>query len=38
MIDLLPYFGGLVTLLFSLGFYWGIQELRAYGDQRKDQS
>lgn len=38
MIDLLPYFGGLITLLFSLAFYWGLQELKAYGDQREDQS
>lgn len=34
MTELLPYFGGIVTLLFAAAFYWGLQELRGYGDQR----
>ena len=28
MADFIPYFGGFVTLVFSLAFYWGLQELR----------
>jgi CHASE3 domain sensor protein len=30
MAELIPYFGALVTLLFSAAFYWGIQEIRKY--------
>jgi len=26
MIDLIPYFAGLITLLFGLGFYLAIRE------------
>ncbi len=26
MIDFIPYFAGLVTILFGLGFYFAIQE------------
>lgn len=28
MIDLIPYFAGIVTLLFGIGFYAGLQELK----------
>ena len=28
MSELIPYFGGFVTLLFSLAFYLGLQELK----------
>ncbi len=37
MIEIMPYIGGLVTLLFSAAFYWGILELQEYGDQRENQ-
>jgi hypothetical protein len=26
MIDFIPYFAGLITLLFSIGFYFAIRE------------
>jgi hypothetical protein len=26
MIDFIPYFAGLITLLFSVGFYFAIKE------------
>lgn len=28
MIAILPYFAGLITLLFGLGFYLGLQEVK----------
>ena len=28
MIELIPYFAGLITILFSIGFYLGVQELK----------
>jgi len=28
MTEFIPYLGGVVTLLFSLGFFLGIQELK----------
>ena len=28
MIELIPYFAGLITLLFGLGFYLAIQEFK----------
>ena len=28
MTDLIPYFGGFVTIMFSMAFYWGIQEAK----------
>ncbi|MFT4771320.1 MAG: hypothetical protein ACI83L_000072 [Cryomorphaceae bacterium] len=28
MMDLIPYFAGFVTILFGLGFYFGIQEFK----------
>jgi hypothetical protein len=28
MNDLIPYFAGLVTILFGVGFYFGLQELK----------
>lgn len=31
MIDLIPYFAGLVTLLFGAGFYFGLQEFKKVG-------
>ncbi len=30
MISLLPYFAGFITLLFGLGFYLGLQEIKKY--------
>jgi len=30
MINLLPYFAGLITLLFGIGFYLGLQELKKH--------
>jgi hypothetical protein len=31
MSDLIPYFAGLVTILFGVGFYFGLQELKKVG-------
>jgi hypothetical protein len=28
MIDVIPYFGALVTIIFSIAFYWGLQEIK----------
>ena len=28
MIDFIPYFAGLITILFGLGFYFAIQEVK----------
>ena len=28
MSDLIPYFAGFVTLLFGIGFYFGLQEFK----------
>lgn len=28
MIELIPYFAGLITLLFGIGFYAGLQEFK----------
>lgn len=28
MIELIPYFAGLITLLFGVGFYKGLQEFK----------
>lgn len=28
MNEIIPYFAGLITILFSLGFYWGLQEIK----------
>ncbi|MFT4760830.1 MAG: hypothetical protein ACI9XO_002647 [Paraglaciecola sp.] len=28
MTELIPYFAGVVTLLFGLGFYFGLQEFK----------
>jgi hypothetical protein len=28
MIELVPYFAGLITLLFGVGFYAGLQEFK----------
>ncbi len=28
MIEIIPYFAGLITILFSIGFYKGIQEIK----------
>jgi hypothetical protein len=28
MIELIPYFAGLITLLFGVGFYVGLQEFK----------
>jgi len=28
MTELIPYLGGVITLLFSFGFFLGIQELK----------
>jgi hypothetical protein len=28
MIKLIPYFAGLITLLFGLAFYFGLQEFK----------
>jgi hypothetical protein len=28
MIELIPYFAGLVTILFSVGFYLALQEFK----------
>jgi len=33
MIDLIPYLGGFVTLLFGFAFYAGLQELRKSVDE-----
>jgi hypothetical protein len=33
MTELIPYFGGLVTILFSIAFYWGIQEAKKDNDE-----
>ena len=30
MIDLIPYFAALITLLFSFGFYLGLKEMRKF--------
>jgi hypothetical protein len=30
--DLIPYFAGLVTLLFGVGFYFGLQEFKNLED------
>ncbi|MFT6514053.1 MAG: hypothetical protein ACJAX1_002634 [Neolewinella sp.] len=32
MMDLIPYFAGLVTLLFGVGFYFGLQEFKNLED------
>jgi hypothetical protein len=32
MMDLIPYFAGLVTLLFGVGFYFGLQEFKKLED------
>jgi hypothetical protein len=32
MMDLIPYFAGLVTLLFGVGFYFGLQEFKNIED------
>jgi hypothetical protein len=31
MTQLLPYFAGLIALLFGLGFYLGLQEFKKMG-------
>jgi hypothetical protein len=31
MTDLIPYLSGIVTLLFGIGFYWGLQEFKRIG-------
>jgi len=28
MIELIPYFAGLITILFGIGFYAGLQEFK----------
>ncbi len=28
MIEIIPYFAGLITLLFGVGFYLGLQEFK----------
>ncbi len=28
MISLVPYFAGLITILFGFGFYFGLQEFK----------
>jgi len=32
MTEFIPYFGGLVTFLFGIGFFFGIQEFRELED------
>jgi hypothetical protein len=33
MIELIPYFGGFVTLLFGFAFYVGLQQVRKSVDE-----
>jgi hypothetical protein len=28
MIDIIPYFAGLITLLFGIGFYFAVREVK----------
>ena len=30
MTELIPYFAGLITLLFGIGFYLGLQEFKKF--------
>ena len=30
--DLMPYFGGLVTIIFTIAFYWALQEVKKLDD------
>jgi hypothetical protein len=32
MIEFIPYFAGFVTLLFGVGFYFGLQEFKKAGE------
>lgn len=32
MTEIIPYFSGLVTLLFGVAFYWGLQEFKDLED------
>lgn len=32
MIEYIPYFSGVVTLLFGVGFYLGLQEFKDIGE------
>jgi hypothetical protein len=31
MSELIPYFGALVTIVFSIAFYWAMQEFKKLG-------
>ncbi len=35
MTALIPYFAGIVTLLFGVGFYLGLQEFKKLGHKSK---
>ena len=37
MIELIPYFAGAVTILFGIGFYFGLQEFKKYGEDYIDR-
>jgi hypothetical protein len=30
MTELIPYFAALITMLFGVGFYFGLQEIKKY--------
>jgi len=30
MIEFIPYFSGVVTILFGIGFYFGLQEFKEF--------
>ena len=33
MSELIPYFAGAVTLLFGIGFYFGLQEFKKFEEE-----
>jgi hypothetical protein len=33
MIELIPYLSGVVTLMFGIGFYFGLQEFKKLEDK-----
>jgi len=33
MAELIPIFSGIVTILFSIGFYWGLQQVKESSEE-----
>ena len=37
MTELIPFLSGVVTILFGIGFYFGLQEFKTYGEDHNPE-